>query len=244
MNAMIENLGLTAAVSPFMDLLAKGGIVVGLLLVISVLALTIVFAKLWQFWVAGVGRHRKAEQAVAFWRVGKRDQAYKIVVTDRSPVSDVLAHAMRGLMKPQVPEEKVREDVERVCFTHLGDLRSYLRALDMIAQIAPLLGLFGTVLGMIGAFQAMADAGSQVDPSTLAGGIWVALLTTAVGLAVAIPASVMLSLFEGRIEREQGAMEKIVTELFTGAVTSIATQTEEVERVGKEPRFEVVHDAP
>ncbi|GHB45558.1 biopolymer transporter ExbB [Pseudovibrio japonicus] len=244
MNAMIENLGLTVAVSPLMDLLAKGGVVVGLLLVVSVLALTIVFAKLWQFWLAGVGRHRKAEQSVAVWRVGKRAEAYKIVASDRSPLSDVLAHTMRGLMKPQVPEEKVREDVERVCLTHLGDLRSYLRALDMIAQIAPLLGLFGTVLGMIGAFQAMADAGSQVDPSTLAGGIWVALMTTAVGLAVAIPASVMLSLFEGRIEKEQGAMERMVTELFTGAVTSATAQPEEATSASKLPRFEVVHDAP
>ncbi|SDR16991.1 outer membrane transport energization protein ExbB [Pseudovibrio sp. Tun.PSC04-5.I4] len=244
MNAMIETLGLTSALSPFMGLLEKGGIVVGLLLAVSVLALTIVFAKLWQFGVAGVGRHRKAQQAVAFWRVGKRDQAYHLVVTDRSPVSDVLAHAMRGLMKPQVPEEKIREDVERVCFTHLGDLRSYLRPLDMIAQIAPLLGLFGTVIGMIGAFQAMADAGSQVDPSMLAGGIWVALLTTAVGLAVAIPASVMLSLFEGRIEREQGAMERIVTELFTGAITSVVAQTDEKATSREMARFEVVHDAP
>ncbi len=244
MNAIIESLGLTGALGPLTDLLAKGGVVVAILLFISVLALTIVFAKLWQFWRAGVGRQRQANQAVAFWRVGKRDKAYQMVVTDRSPVSDVLAHAMRGLMKPQVPEEKVREDVERICLTHLSELRSYLRALDMIAQIAPLLGLFGTVLGMIGAFQAMADAGSQVDPSTLAGGIWVALLTTAVGLAVAIPASVLLSLFEGRIEREQGAMEKIVTELFTGAVTSLANHADEVDYVDTQPRFEVIQDAP
>ena len=64
-------------------------------------------------------------------------------------------------------------------------LEGGFRLLDSVAQLAPLLGLFGTVLGMIEAFQSLQDAGSQVDPSLLAGGIWVALLTTAVGLALA-----------------------------------------------------------
>ena len=77
------------------------------------------------------------------------------------------------------------------------------RFLDTVAQVAPLLGLFGTVLGMIEAFQALQSAGSQVDPSLLAGGIWVALLTTAAGLAVAMPASVVLSWFESRMAEER-----------------------------------------
>lgn len=72
-----------------------------------------------------------------------------------------------------------------------------------MAQLAPLLGLFGTVLGMISAFQALQQAGAQVDPSILAGGIWVALLTTAVGLAVAMPTSVALSWFEVRMEADR-----------------------------------------
>lgn len=244
MNAVIDILGQNVVFAPLADLLDKGGVVVAILLCISVVALTITFAKLWQFALAGVGRHRNAQQAVAYWNVGQRDKAYQIAVSDRSPVADALAHAMRGLMKPQVPEEKVREDVERVCLTHLSELRAYLRALDMIAQIAPLLGLFGTVLGMIGAFQSMADAGSQVDPANLAGGIWVALLTTAVGLAVAIPASVMLSLFEGRLEREQTAFEKIVTELFTGGITATAQAEEDVLSKSAGKRFGVVSDAP
>ena len=77
------------------------------------------------------------------------------------------------------------------------------RYLDSVAQLAPLLGLFGTVLGMIEAFQALQDAGSQVDPSILAGGIWVALLTTAVGLVVAMPTSIVLNWFEARMDNER-----------------------------------------
>ena len=85
------------------------------------------------------------------------------------------------------------------------------RLLDSVAQLAPLLGLFGTVLGMISAFQALQEAGSQVDPSILAGGIWVALLTTAVGLAVAMPTSLLLTWFESRVARESELLERALT---------------------------------
>lgn len=77
-------------------------------------------------------------------------------------------------------------------------------------SFAPLLGLFGTVLGMISAFQALQEAGSQVDPSILAGGIWVALLTTAVGLAVAMPTSVVLSWLEARMDADRVLAQKAV----------------------------------
>ena len=73
--------------------------------------------------------------------------------------------------------------------------------LEVIAITAPLIGLFGTVLGMIEAFKAMEMAGSQVNPAVLSGGIWKALLTTAVGLAVAIPANLMNTWFERRNEK-------------------------------------------
>ena len=72
-----------------------------------------------------------------------------------------------------------------------------------MAQIAPLLGLFGTVLGMIDAFRALQSAGTAVDPTVLAGGIWVALLTTAAGLAVAMPTSLLLTWLESRTARER-----------------------------------------
>ncbi|MBR9862213.1 MAG: MotA/TolQ/ExbB proton channel family protein [Rhodobacteraceae bacterium] len=77
----------------------------------------------------------------------------------------------------------------------LAALRSGLRPLELIVTIAPLIGLFGTVLGMIEAFQGLETSGSQADPSVLAGSIWEALPTTAAGLAVAFPAAVALSWF-------------------------------------------------
>ena len=93
--------------------------------------------------------------------------------------------------------------IEAEADARFSRLERGFRFLDTVAQVAPLLGLFGTVLGMIEAFQALQEAGSQVDPSLLAGGIWVALLTTAAGLAVAMPASVVLSWFESRMADER-----------------------------------------
>ena len=93
-------------------------------------------------------------------------------------------------------------------------LESGFRLLDSVAQLAPLLGLFGTVLGMIEAFQSLQDAGSQVDPSLLAGGIWVALLTTAVGLAVSMPTSMALAWLESKVEKERVFLEWAISIIY------------------------------
>ena len=85
----------------------------------------------------------------------------------------------------------------------------------MIAALSPLLGLFGTVLGMIEAFHRLEDAGTAVDPAVLSGGIWEALLTPAAGLAVAIPAIIALNWLEHRIDNFKLAMEDAMTRIFT-----------------------------
>ena len=76
------------------------------------------------------------------------------------------------------------------------------------------MGLFGTVLGMIDAFRALQNAGTSVDPSLLAGGIWVALLTTAAGLAVAMPTSLILNWFEARMRRDRVFANRALRVIF------------------------------
>ena len=90
-----------------------------------------------------------------------------------------------------------------------------MRALELIANLSPLLGLLGTVLGMIQAFQKLESAGNQVDPALLSGGIWQALLTTAVGLIVAIPALIAHQWLDRRIDRCAHVMEDYTTRVFT-----------------------------
>lgn len=83
----------------------------------------------------------------------------------------------------------------------LFTLRKTVRAIEIIAQIAPMLGLLGTVLGMIEVFQVVASQTGMAQPSDLATGIWEALLTTAMGLIVAVPASLAAAFFETSLER-------------------------------------------
>jgi len=90
--------------------------------------------------------------------------------------------------------------IELVASRQIRGLERGLGSLSLISVISPLLGLTGTVLGMIQAFQVIEAHGSRVDPGMLAGGIWQALITTAAGLFVAIPAHVALHYLEGRMD--------------------------------------------
>ena len=126
---------------------------------------------------------------------------------------------MRGLIVRPSDVALVREDAERVALEQIASARSYLRAIEAVVQIAPLLGLFGTVIGMIQAFTALQMAGAEADPAVLSGGISVALLTTAVGLAVAIPAAFALHWLEGGVDRLTTNIESALTSLFTGRLT-------------------------
>lgn len=204
--------------SPLAGLVDQGGPVVMLLLGLSIIAVALIAAKVLQFSVLGAGRYGGARRSLKLWLDGQQQEAQIAAASSRSIASDVMLKLTKGSAQPDIDKDLLKEDVERVCIQKINRMRAYLRPLDMIAQTAPLIGLLGTVLGMIEAFQAMQGAGAAVDPSVLAGGIWVALLTTAVGLAVAIPVSAVVGWFDSRIESEQSEMEALVTAFFTGAV--------------------------
>jgi len=204
--------------SPLTGLVDQGGPVVIFLLVLSLVAVALIAAKILQFTILGVGRFGTARKALAVWLDGNPQDAKAIAARGKSVVADVMLKLIQGSGRGVQQPDLLKEDVERICIQRINALRAYLRPLDMIAQTAPLIGLLGTVLGMIEAFQAMQGAGAAVDPSVLAGGIWVALLTTAVGLAVAIPVSAIVGWFDSRIEAEQSEMEALVTAFFTGAI--------------------------
>lgn len=178
--------------------LELGGPVVMVLGVVSILTLAVVLFKLWQFAASGVGRHKAIRDALRAWDQGDLDRSKSDLARSRSYLAPVVAQAMSQRETPNA-----RERLEAEFETKFASLDGGLRLLDVVAQLAPLLGLFGTVLGMIEAFQTLQDAGSSVDPSLLAGGIWVALLTTAVGLAVAMPTSLVLSWFDARMTQER-----------------------------------------
>ena len=194
---------------PLQAILDLGGPVVAVLTLVSVLTLAVVLYKLWQFSVAGVGRHKVIREALTHWDEGAAKQSRETLDRSRSYLAPVVMHAIEA-----EPAPDLRGRLEAEAEARFLRLESGFRLLDSVAQLAPLLGLFGTVLGMIEAFQALQDAGSSVDPSLLAGGIWVALLTTAVGLAVAMPTSLALSWFEARIQSERVFAETALTTIL------------------------------
>lgn len=197
------------------NILEVGGPVVAILGVVSILTLAVVFYKLWQFQFSGVGRHAAIKNALELWDTGRTEASRKALGKSKSYLAPVVTHAFEAAAATDL-----RARLEAEAETRFSRLESGFRLLDSVAQLAPLLGLFGTVLGMIEAFQALQNAGSSVDPSLLAGGIWVALLTTAAGLAVAMPTSLVLSWFEARMDRERVFAEKALTTVLAPFVVS------------------------
>ena len=200
----------------------KGGPVIATLAVLSVVALSVALQKLWLFTSTGLGRHEKIREAMLLWKRNQGLQAIELLQAQKSPTAMTVRHTLQGLYYSPDRQALVREDIDRVAGEELAKARKGIRLLETIAQIAPLLGLFGTILGMIEAFQALQSAGANVDPSALAGGIWVALLTTAAGLALAIPASMVATWFDTLVDAEQQAIESMVTSLLTGEITAVS----------------------
>lgn len=206
--------GLVAEIGQLADL---GGPVLILLLLVSVFTLTFVVYKAMQYAGAGVGAHRDINAALHHLKSGRPEEARERLERSRHFLAPVFA---LGLSPQQRPLSQTRLEAEAE--QRLVPLERGFRILDTVAQLAPLLGLLGTVLGMIEAFQALQAAGSQVDPTALAGGIWVALLTTAAGLAVAMPTSIALSWFESRIEAERITAEYVFSVIDTQRALSTA----------------------
>ncbi|MEC8580910.1 MAG: MotA/TolQ/ExbB proton channel family protein [Pseudomonadota bacterium] len=189
------------------NILNLGGPVVLLMIGLSILVTTVSLYKFWQYAASGVGRHAHLISAVEAWDVGDRSTAQAALSASKSYLAPVVRMAIEG--------QKDTQRLEAESETRFAKLESGFRLLDSVAQLAPLLGLFGTVLGMISAFQALQEAGSQVDPSILAGGIWVALLTTAVGLAVAMPTALILSWLESIMDRERVFAQKALQTILS-----------------------------
>lgn len=215
--------------------LEVGGPVVAILMALSVFAMALIGLKLFQFFQQRVGSHSIARQAVKLWHHGNKSEALAMVGVRPGALNACLAVAMRNMAQGAKSQRGIEEDVARAAITDLHELQRGFRAMDTIAQISPLLGLFGTVLGMIEAFQNLQAAGNSVDPSLLAGGIWVALLTTAVGLAVAMPVSLTLTWFETRLEDERVAIEVLSGSIISGELpTSNKASSETVTQIGGE----------
>ncbi len=186
------------------DFLAKGGMLVVPILLCSVLALAIFLERVIRFACMRSRGTGLAEKTVTLLGKGKQDEAKRIAEESNSPMGNVLSKALEV-------KDQDRETVETVIVHATDDqvrnLSSYLQTLATIGNIAPLLGLLGTVIGMIKAFMIIQEMGGKVNAAVLAGGIWEAMLTTALGLAVALPTMVAHSYLIARVEKYEARLQ-------------------------------------
>ncbi len=201
-----------------LDLLAKGGPVMMVLLAVSGLAVLIIVAKLLQFARLGLGNLRFVDPAMTALGRSEPQAALALLAKRRHPVARAMESAITTSTDSRLTPEDRDAEINRVGSAQIRDLESHLRGLEVIANLSPLLGLLGTVIGMIGAFAKLEDAGSKVDPAMLAGGIWEALLTTAFGLVIAIPALAAFYVLEGRVESVRAVMKDVVTRILGSTV--------------------------
>lgn len=206
----VEFLRKARMMSPILGLLDRGGAVIWIIAALSVVGLAVILWKVWRLSFLGVWGGARAEAAVEAFRSNGR-----IDTENGGGVRLVVVRAaMQAVTDARLTSDQAREETERVARRALTEARRGLRVLEVISTVAPLLGLLGTVLGMIAAFQALQTSGAQADPSVLAGGIWEALLTTAAGMAVAIPAALALAWFEAVIDRVASDLEDLLARVF------------------------------
>lgn len=189
--------------------------VLGLL---SLIAITVGFYKLFQFWRLGVGRRKTAERILNAWLSGHADDAVRMASSRKSVLERVLQSVFTGLRARPGEANYAVELGRQTAIIELATMSERMRLLEVVVQAAPMLGLLGTVIGMIDAFSVLSMSAGAADPTALAGGIWTALTTTAVGLAVALVAYFVGTWFEARIDRERNLIEALISAAVHGRV--------------------------
>ncbi len=166
----------------------------------SIASLTIIISKGRQFW--SVFRHDTAfinDTVSALHRDGT-NAALAVLESSNHPVARIMETTLDMCKSQLLSLENIEKEIIRTGSLELRKLDKGLRGLCALAQITPILGLLGTVTGMIAAFIVIQDANTAVNPALLAGGIWEALLTTAFALIVAIPTMGAYYYFEGLVD--------------------------------------------
>ncbi len=199
-----------------LDLYLKGGFIMHLISLLFILMIYVVIEK---FLVLKRARANVKEFIISVKSLLKTGSIPEIIDYCNSHNTPISRIFKQGLLKHNFGDEKIREAIEIAGKSEIFLLEKRLNVLATISGIAPLLGFLGTVTGMINAFMTIQALGGIVSPSDLAGGIWEALLTTAYGLIVGIPAYGFYNYFVTKINRLVHEIEVAVTE-FIGILSS------------------------
>jgi len=186
------------------EFLAKGGILVGPILLCSMVALAIFLERIIRFSQIKISGDGLVEKLSGHIRRGEDEQALELAQVSDTPMGRVL---QQGIEMRAADLDTLETVLVHSAEEEVRGLSRYLQVLATIGNITPLLGLLGTVLGMIKAFMVIQQTGGKVNASVLAGGIWEAMLTTALGLAVALPAMVAYSYLISRVDKYEAQIQ-------------------------------------
>lgn len=198
-----------------LDFFHKGGPVMYVLFLLSIYGVAVILFKAYQFWNAGIFDSDKfIEKAVQEIRGGDIEKASATLASVRGPIARIMRVALDCVSNREISQKSKEAEISRVGAADIRYLESHLRGLEMIANIGPLLGLLGTVMGMVAAFAKLEAAGARVDPSLFAGGIWEAFICTVAGLIVAIPAIGAYYGIDALIERVRSTMRDVSVQIL------------------------------
>ena len=198
-------------IEEFADLMRHGGFVMWLLLGLSLVAVSLIFERCW-FWAATnrQGRSARIRRLAEILRAGARGALWPQIDGDRS----VYGRLVRNLINEGGSESVVAEAVE----SQRGRLERFMPTLSTIITAAPMLGILGTVLGLIKALNIFAGNQRVTDPSVVSPAIGEALLTTAAGLTIAIGVLFPYNAFRAQVDRTLGRLEALVAAAGEGRV--------------------------
>jgi biopolymer transport protein ExbB len=190
----------TEAQYALLELFRDGGIMMYFLVLASLLALGVIIAKGYILYVA----HRESKQLLEQIHErpkgpGQLDSAILLADETQGPVAAIRSSGLRRVRERGHGDKDIAKAITTTGSIELGFLERGLVLLATVANVAPMMGFLGTVAGMITAFGAVAEAG-QIEASLVAGGIKVALITTAAGLTIAIPVNIAYNFFVSRID--------------------------------------------
>ena len=183
-----------------LTLFADGGTKMYPLVLCSMISVGVMIAKFFTLQIAHTGTNRVLSEVDELVNAGDVDGAIEVCRATPGPASAILLAGLRRIQGKQLNDGELERAVATVGTIELGFLERGLVILATIANVAPLMGFLGTVYGMVLAFAAIEAAGN-VDPALVAGGIKVALLTTAAGLVIAVPVNIAYNFFVTRIDQ-------------------------------------------
>jgi len=196
--------------------LAAGGAGIWVIAALSVLMLTVAIERLHRFRVRAIVPPGLVDEAVPLWRAGRFDELQLALVRSESVLAEAIRFlaANRARWTPEVLGERAGEMASR----ELRRQQQRAYPLAVVATVAPIVGLLGTVVGMIEAFHVIAFNGGMGDASLLAGGISKALVNTAAGLSVALPALALHHFFRHRLTVAALALEEQLERVLDACV--------------------------